>query len=178
MPARYQNLLLGSEYEAISRAIGLAGRGNLHNAGLSAAARSASRSTKDQDPIREDDRLLEIQDPHVGTRCCELYGKRSEGRHYFPSVASLTAARVAAWLKSWRGTGLAPGATAFRPLWGPGVRVPSVRTQASFGRAPQMGHLKRMESSIETVSSCLALRKIEPSNFVIGRHSRRYRLIP
>jgi len=41
-----------------------------------------------------------------------------------------------------------------------------------------MGHLKRIESSIETVFPYLALRKMKPSNFVIGRHSRRYRLIP
>jgi hypothetical protein len=58
------------EYESISCGMGLSGpgRGNLLNAGFSAATRSARRSTKDQDPIREDDRLLKIQDLRVGPR--------------------------------------------------------------------------------------------------------------
>ena len=57
-------------YESITRGMGLSGadRGNLLNGGFSAATRSASRSTKDQDPIREDDKLLKIQDLRVGPR--------------------------------------------------------------------------------------------------------------
>ena len=78
MLARYQNLFLGSEYEAISQAIGLSGPGRATCTMLvfllPLVLQVEAQKTKIQYEKTTDSRNAR---PHAGSRRCELYGRRS-----------------------------------------------------------------------------------------------------